>query len=149
MPYYEDQNYYQRQPGRPMPTGNQYPDWWPSQSRQRPQPPMEPTMLPGRFVNSDNDVYPNSIPNDGSIAVFPLNDFSAVYLKKWEPNGTITSVRYIPDVQPTQQTQEQAFQSEVQQRLGRLEDMLGALAALWQTPSTTTQTQTADSKESK
>lgn len=148
MPYYDDtQNYYAvRQPQQQRQQPSQYPEWWPNQQqRQQPPPPSQPTVLPGRFVNADNEVYPNSIPNDGSIAVFPLTDFSAVYLKKWEPNGTITSVRYIPDVQQPGPSQEQIFQNDVQQRLQNLENMVTNLIGIWQ-PAETKNEEKADGK---
>lgn len=52
---------------------------------------MQPSysVIPGRIVNTPDEIRPNEVPNDGSIAVFPLNDGSAVYLAEhlYSPAG--------------------------------------------------------------
>lgn len=52
---------------------------------------MQPSysVIPGRIVNTPDEIRPNEVPNDGSIAVFPLNDGSAVYLKYFTGEGRI------------------------------------------------------------
>ena len=58
-------------------------------------------MLPGRIVNNPDEIRPNEVPNDGSIAVFPLNDGSAVYLKFFTGEGRINTVKFTvesPDI---------------------------------------------------
>ena len=57
---------------------------------------MQPSysVIPGRIVNTPDEIRPNEVPNDGSIAVFPLNDGSAVYLKYFTGEGRINTVKF-------------------------------------------------------
>lgn len=61
--------------------------------------------LPGRIVTSVDVVNPGEVPMDSPVAVFPKNDYSEVYLKSWNQNGTINTVVYKPVI--TEQTVEQ------------------------------------------
>lgn len=59
------------------------------------------SVLPGRIVNNPDEIRPNEVPNDGSIAVFPLNDGSTVYLKFFTGEGRINTVKFTvesPDI---------------------------------------------------
>lgn len=51
----------------------------------------------GRIVNSQNDISPGEVIMDGSVSIFPLSDGSAIYTKKWQSDGTISTTKYIPD----------------------------------------------------
>lgn len=57
----------------------------------------KPTLI-GKVVNRSEDVTPNDIPMDGSYGVFPLQDRSKLYLKKWNADGTITTETYVKEV---------------------------------------------------
>ena len=59
--------------------------------QQTPQqtPPPRPTYLPGRVVNSPDDIRASEIPMDGTVAVFPSSDYSHVILISiLTPDGT-------------------------------------------------------------
>lgn len=56
-----------------------------------------PTMLPGMVVNDISTVGPENVPMTGKPSVFPLNDGSAVYIKMWNPQGGISTVKYVPE----------------------------------------------------
>lgn len=34
---------------------------------------------------------------DGSVSLFPQNDYSAIYAKTWTKDGTIATVKYVPE----------------------------------------------------
>lgn len=128
-----------------MPVNNQpqqnrigTPDWWPrnqqvQQQNPQPQQPQVPPMK-GKWIASDKEIVPMDIPQDGSVVVFPQTDLQVIYLKKWEGDGTITTVPYVPNVAQNQQgpSPEEQFRSSVQQRLTNLEQMLANLLNMWQ-----------------
>lgn len=57
-------------------------------------PPPRPTYLPGRVVNSPDDIRASEIPMDGTVAVFPSSDYSHIILKAWNSNGSIQTEIY-------------------------------------------------------
>ena len=50
----------------------------------------------GRVVKTQDSIVANDVPMDGSIAVFPLQDLSAIFAKRWNADGTICTVTYKP-----------------------------------------------------
>lgn len=55
--------------------------------------PMVPrqAMLHGRIVRSAEEIVPQEVPMDGSVSVYPLQDWSKVYVKWWTPDGLQTA----------------------------------------------------------
>ena len=62
--------------------------------------------IPGRLVNNLDEITPQEVPMDGSVSLFPTNDFSAIYAKTWTKDDTIADLR----------TQVNAFNLAVSQR---------------------------------
>lgn len=54
--------------------------------------------LIGRVVNKQEDIIPNDVPMDGSYGIFPLQDRSKIFLKRWNSDGTITTEQYVKEV---------------------------------------------------
>ncbi len=47
-----------------------------------------------KMVDNIDSISANDVPMQG-ISVFPKNDLSEVYVKSWQPNGTISTIRYV------------------------------------------------------
>lgn len=62
-------------------------------------------MIYGRMVNSEADIFPNQIPNDGSAAYFPSTDGTKIYMRAWQKDGQVMRVSYSLDRQPQQSSQ--------------------------------------------
>lgn len=73
---------------------NGYPITMPQQY-QAPQPVRQQPGL--RTVSSADEITVQEVPTDGSIALFPLADGSAVIGKRWMPDGSISTTRFVPD----------------------------------------------------
>lgn len=54
-------------------------------------------MLIGKVVNKIEEVTPNDIPMDGSFGMFPLQDRSMIFLKRWNSDGTITTEKFVKE----------------------------------------------------
>lgn len=63
-------------------------------------------MLAGKIINSLQDVRPNEIPTDGSPSLFPASDFSCIFVKAWGQDGNIQTVKYVPENQNQQSSNE-------------------------------------------
>lgn len=55
------------------------------------------TGIRGKVVNTADEITPQDVPMDGSSAIFPISDGSAIVLMKWEANGSIKPIRYVPE----------------------------------------------------
>lgn len=96
------------------------------QNQQIPTPPR-PSYVPGRIVNSPDDIRASEIPMDGTVAVFPSSDYSYVVLKAWNSNGSIQTEFYQhvnPNEQPKEDTKFEEFKMALNERLERIEKML-------------------------
>lgn len=99
-----------------------------SQTYQNPyiQQPSRFHSIPGRLVNNLDEITPQEVPMDGSVSLFPQNDYSAIYAKTWAKDGTIATVKFIPE-QPQITPQKSPIEErldKIDQRFDRLEKML-------------------------
>lgn len=82
--------------------------------------------IPGRTVNNLDEITPQEVPMDGSVSLFPQADYSAIYAKTWTKDGTIATVKYVPE-QPQAVPQKSPIEErldKIDQRFDRLEKML-------------------------
>lgn len=70
-----------------------YPNYYQFQNNY--QQPM--ATIYGKVIQTVDQISPSEIPMDGNIAVFPKNDLSEIYVKRWMSNGSISTVRYVPN----------------------------------------------------
>lgn len=89
-----------------------------------------PSFFPGRVINNINEVSPQEVPPDGSLAIFVMNDFSAVYTKRWTKDGTIDTKPYVLEqalqaVVTQQGASTENFQNSVLSYLESIERKLG------------------------
>lgn len=54
-------------------------------------------FIPGRVVGDLSEITTNEVPMDGRVSLFPKNDYSCIYAKTWESNGTISTVKFVPE----------------------------------------------------
>lgn len=52
--------------------------------------------LNGRIVQVVENINANEVPMDGSMAFFPKQDLSEIYVKGWNADGTIKTIVYKP-----------------------------------------------------
>lgn len=84
---------------------------------------FHPQYIRGRIIQNATDVYPNEVPMDGNISLFPMADGSTILMKYWDSNGTIRTTRYIIEKDSTQ-TAVQDPMAPVLERLDKIESML-------------------------
>ena len=54
--------------------------------------------LNGRIVQVVENINANEVPMDGSMAFFPKQDVSKIYVKGWNADGTIKTIVYKPQI---------------------------------------------------
>lgn len=81
-------------------------------------------LIPARMTTGLDDIRPNELPSDGTVSLFMQSDYSAVYAKAVNAQGTIDTVRYVPErPAQTEQPINNGF-SSIEQRLDRIEKLL-------------------------
>lgn len=97
------------------------------QTTEIPQPPVEGLM--GRIVGQVDEIMPSEIKMDGSLGFFPLKDLSAIYVKQWDQNANLQSVRYVPETVSNAQ-EENKNQDDQMNTLYQILDQLGDIQDL-------------------
>lgn len=108
-----------------------YPSYMPLQSTTVPpysQPNMQTPQqasIRGYFVNNENDIPPQDVPMDGTMAFFPTSDGKTVIGKRWNGNGGIETVIFSKD-EPVQETMNAGprFEDEVLEKLNDIQSSL-------------------------
>lgn len=62
--------------------------------------PQQIAGINGRIVQTVENINANEVPMDGSMAFFPKQDMSEIYVKGWNANGTINTIVYRPYTEP-------------------------------------------------
>lgn len=70
------------------------------QSLQQQPMPQQIAGINGRIVQAVENINANEVPMDGSMAFFPKQDMSEIYVKGWNANGTINTIVYKPYTAP-------------------------------------------------
>lgn len=83
--------------------------------------------IPGRGVNSPDEVKPFEVPMDSPLSVFPNNNRKQIYVKYWDGNGGIVTDTYnlVEEDKPSDQNPPvPVYLEEVHDRLVRIEELL-------------------------
>ena len=75
-----------------------YPQYLQQMQAARYQPQQQPVGINGRMVQSVENINANEVPMDGSMAFFPKQDMSEIYVKAWDANGLIKTIVYKPQI---------------------------------------------------
>lgn len=120
---------YGGQPGMMRPQGQTMQTQYmqPNMSMQPAMPlPQTQPALNGKIVDSEEMVKATEVPY-GSYGIFPKADFSAVYIKTWNPNGTTNIICYRP-IAPQEPKQlmleDKNGSEEIIQRIDMLENKI-------------------------
>ena len=58
--------------------------------------PQQIVGINGRIVQAVENINPNEVPMDGSVAFFPKQDLTEIYAKSWNADGTIRTLTFKP-----------------------------------------------------
>ena len=107
--------------GQDMYPNNGYRNAWSNQNGFITRPNYQ--VLSGRVINNADEITPQEVPMDGSVSLFPQQDYSCIYAKTWTKEGTIATLKFVPE-QPQAATEQK---SPLEERLDRIDQRLEAL----------------------
>ena len=79
--------------------------------------------ISGRVVTGPGEIQVQEVPTDGTMAWFPATDGSCVWGKRWTPDGSISTVRYVAEAQEAAPQADPVAQIDA--KLDRALSMLG------------------------
>lgn len=83
-----------------------------------------PKPINGHTVKSDTDIVPNDVPMDGSVSLFPLEDYSCIFAKMWGKDGKITTTKFVPVPADEDYTPTPGFEDEMRARMDELKELI-------------------------
>ena len=109
-----------------------------------PQVPQIQTGLQGKIVESEDVVKVTDVPM-GGYGIFPKADFSEIYVKSWNPNGTTSIIAFQPVIK--QEVQKEDYNVIILERIKTLEEKIDALPQLQKQKYEVVQKETEKRKE--
>lgn len=90
--------------------------------------PVTPSVtkpLIGRVVTTADEILMNDVPQDNTIALFPMQDYSCILAKQWSKDGTrIDTIRYVPDMSNQQPEESEITLNQIMNEISNIKDML-------------------------
>lgn len=111
-----------------------FPQQYPAYSSPQYTPPRLPVngIFAGKTITNESEILPSDVPMDGTIALFPMQDYSRIFAKQWTRNGTIETVVYTPETvtQPIEQKEDEfdRFTQLSEHIDAKLDEVLNALS---------------------
>lgn len=82
---------------------------------------VQKVQIPARFMESLDEIKPNEVPSDGTMSIFMQTDCKAIYAKQLNGKGTIDTIKYIPEIQSSEETEQGIT---IDERLNKMESLM-------------------------
>lgn len=103
----------------PMPQYNPMPNQTPQ------QPQFIPVQIHGHTIKDENtEIAPNDVPMDGTVSLFPTENYSCIFAKHWNKDGKITTTKFVPVPMDEDYTPTPGFEDEMRSRMDELKQLL-------------------------
>lgn len=80
--------------------------------------------IPGRMIHDIQEVRPNEVPNNGTVAIFPKDDMSCVYVKYLSNVGKIETMTFVPMAQTAENLPENGELAEIRDKLDEIKRLV-------------------------
>lgn len=100
-----------------------------SQQQTTQKPPQIP-VIPGRMVMNEEEIKANEIPMDGTTSLFVKNDFTRIWAKTWNSNGSINTFTFVLEQAPVQNTSsDEDLRTQIFNRLDKIDNTLNTITS--------------------
>ena len=107
------------QPSITMPQYNPMPNQTPQ------QPQFIPVQIHGHTIKDENtEIAPNDVPMDGTVSLFPTENYSCIFAKHWNKDGKITTTKFVPVPVDEDYVPTPGFEDEMRSRMDELKQLL-------------------------
>ena len=97
----------------------------PQQGYSAPTPQFVPTPIHGHTIRDDSvEIPPNDVPMDGTVNLFPTEDYSCIFAKHWNKDGKITTTKFVPVPSDEDYVPTPGFEDEMRSRMDELKTLI-------------------------
>ena len=83
------------------------------------------TPIHGHTIRDDSvDIPPNDVPMDGTVSLFPTEDYSCIFAKQWNKDGKITTTKFVPVPEDEEYAPTPGFEDEMRSRMDELKSLI-------------------------
>lgn len=101
------------------------PQMQPQQGYSTPTPQFVPAPIHGHTIRDDSvEIPPNDVPMDGTVSLFPTEDYSCIFAKHWNKDGKITTTKFVPVPMDEDYTPTPGFEDEMRSRMDELKQLI-------------------------
>ena len=95
----------------------------PNQTPQQPQ--FVPVQIHGHTIEDENtEIAPNDVPMDGTVSLFPTENYSCIFAKHWNKDGKITTTKFVPVPMDEDYVPTPGFEDEMRSRMDELKTLI-------------------------
>ena len=95
----------------------------PNQTPQQPQ--FVPVQIHGHTIKDENtEIAPNDVPMDGTVSLFPTENYSCIFAKHWNKDGKITTTKFVPVPMDEDYVPTPGFEDEMRSRMDELKQLI-------------------------
>lgn len=95
----------------------------PNQTPQQPQ--FVPVQIHGHTIKDENtEIAPNDVPMDGTVSLFPTENYSCIFAKHWNKDGKITTTKFVPVPMDEDYIPTPGFEDEMRSRMDELKQLI-------------------------
>lgn len=95
----------------------------PNQTPQQPQ--FIPVQIHGHTIKDENtEIAPNDVPMDGTVSLFPTENYSCIFAKHWNKDGKITTTKFVPVPMDEDYVPTPGFEDEMRTRMDELKTLI-------------------------
>lgn len=103
----------------PMPQYTPMPNQTPQQSQ------FVPVQIHGHTIKDENtEIAPNDVPMDGTVSLFPTENYSCIFAKHWNKDGKITTTKFVPVPMDEDYIPTPGFEDEMRSRMDELKTLI-------------------------
>ena len=97
----------------------------------QPRPPIggfgQLPQIAGKFIQKPEEITVRDLPRDGSVAFFPMSDYSKIIARAWDQNGNVQEEVY-EMVNPRGKA---GIETEMLQKINAMEKMITQICQEW------------------
>ena len=103
---------------------NTTPQVQPQQGYSMPNPFVSKPIHGHTIKDENTEIAPNDVPMDGTVSLFPTENYSCIFAKHWNKDGKITTTKFVPVPSDEDYVPTPGFEDEMRSRMDELKTLI-------------------------